>query len=79
MSLSYMGLCLVDFPDCRLYATCKFVCMKYSILVVSYCRNMDSEKGEMVDFRDDDVYVLDLVNNLPLSKVIINEPLELGM
>ena len=38
-----------------LYATCKFVCMKYSKLVVSYCRNMDSEKWEIVDFRDDGI------------------------
>jgi len=70
--VSYVRLCLVDFPDCRLYATCKFVYMKYSILVVSYCRNMDSEECEIVDFRDDDVSVIDLVNNSPLSKVIMN-------
>jgi hypothetical protein len=40
---------------------------------------MESEKREIVDLRDDDVSVIDLVNNSPLSKVIINEPLELAM
>jgi len=68
-----MHLCSVDFPYCRLYATCKFVYMKYSMLVVSYCRNMDSEKCEIVDVRDDDdVSLIDLVNSSPLSKVIMN-------
>jgi len=33
---------------------------------------MDSEECEIVDFRDDDVSVIDLVNNSPLSKVIMN-------
>jgi hypothetical protein len=53
--------------------------MRYSILVVSYCRNVDSKSGEIVDFEDNDVSVVDLVNNSPVNKVIINEPLGLGM
>jgi hypothetical protein len=40
---------------------------------------MKSEKREVVDLRDDDVCVTDLVNSSPLSKVIINEPLELAV
>jgi hypothetical protein len=33
---------------------------------------MESEKWEIVDFRDDDVSVIDLINHSPLSKVVVN-------
>jgi hypothetical protein len=41
--------------------------MKYSVFVVSYCRNMDSEMGEILGLGDDAVFVIDLVKKLTIK------------